>query len=73
MTHRGRVENGQIVLDSGAALPEGANVEVRVVESNNPQLPQKNPDLAKYFGIADDLPANSSVSIDQVLYGARPE
>jgi hypothetical protein len=31
MTYRGRVENGQIVLDSSARLPEGAIVEVKPI------------------------------------------
>lgn len=32
MTYRGQVKNGQIVLEGGAELREGASVEVSVVE-----------------------------------------
>jgi hypothetical protein len=32
MTYRGHVQNGQITLDEPARLPEGAEVNVEVVE-----------------------------------------
>jgi hypothetical protein len=32
MTYRGHVENGKILLDESAPLPEGAEVHVEVVE-----------------------------------------
>jgi len=31
---RGRIERGKIVLEDGAALPEGAKVEVHVLNTN---------------------------------------
>ena len=36
MTYRGYVKNGQIVLPAAAALPEGAEVIVEIVEQNTP-------------------------------------
>ena len=34
MTYRGHVKNGQILLDDSARLPEGAQVNVEVLESS---------------------------------------
>ena len=34
MTYRGHVENGRILLDEPAPLPEGAEVKVEVVETS---------------------------------------
>jgi len=34
MTYRGHVKNGQIKLDEPARLPEGAKVDIHVVEPN---------------------------------------
>ena len=36
MTYRGHIKNGQIHLDEPARLPEGATVEVAVVEQQPP-------------------------------------
>ena len=38
MTYRGRVKNGMVILDASAGLPEGAEVEVCLVE--HPQTPE---------------------------------
>jgi hypothetical protein len=32
MTYRGHIKNGQIALDEPARLPEGAEVQIQVVE-----------------------------------------
>ena len=32
MTYRGHIENGLVVLDDSAALPEGASVQIEVLE-----------------------------------------
>ncbi len=37
MSFEGKVENGVIVLDNGQQLPEGARVEVIVVEPETPE------------------------------------
>ena len=37
MTYRGHIKNGQILLDDSVALPEGAEVNVEVVENGEPK------------------------------------
>jgi len=73
MTLRGRIEGGKIVLDEDIPLPEGAKVEVYVTSLRGKGPMAMNPELAKYFGMADDLPPDASQSIDRVLYGMPPE
>jgi hypothetical protein len=48
MTYRGHIKNGQIMLDDIVALPEGAAVNVEVVENSDgsPSLWEKLRDLA---------------------------
>ena len=55
MTYRGHVKNGAVVLDTPAALPEGAAVEVSVIVRRPPiasieQLRSNLPDADKDFG-----------------------
>jgi len=63
MTFRGRVENGQVVLEPNAHLPEGALVEIKAIG------PQEDPadglgDEAVCTGIAD-----LATQHDHCLYG----
>jgi hypothetical protein len=37
MVYRGHVKSGQIVLDEGVALPEGAEVNIELLKSDAPQ------------------------------------
>lgn len=69
----GKIEGGKVVLDDDAPLPEGARVEVHVLPPRPTGPMTMNPELAKYFGIADDLPPDASQSIDRVLYGTPEE
>jgi hypothetical protein len=68
MTYRGHVKKGVIVLDPPAHLPEGAEVEVRAAPQDS-----SNPTWAEVFreviGLAEGLPADSSVNHDHYLYG----
>jgi hypothetical protein len=73
MTLRGRIEDGKIVLEDHAPLPEGAQVEIYVIRPRPNGPLAMNPELSKYFGMADDMPPDSSQSIDLVLYGTPPE
>jgi|CXWL01.1.fsa_nt_gi hypothetical protein len=68
MTYHGRVRNGVIILDPGASLPEGAEVEVRSATGEEP-IPTLHERLKDIIGIADGLPADSSVNHDHYLYG----
>jgi hypothetical protein len=49
MVYKGHVENGRIVLDSGAELPEGAAVVVEFVAA--PRMDALHPDLQRFTGI----------------------
>lgn len=69
MTYRGRVQNGIVVLDPPAKLPEGAEVTIELQETG--AKPADNP-LMKYAGQAKDLPADASRSIDRLLFGEAP-
>ena len=73
MTLSGRIENGKVVLDTNTPLPEGARVEIYVMKPRKSEPLAMNPELRKYFGMADDLPPDASQSIDRVLYGTPPE
>jgi hypothetical protein len=44
MTYRGHVKNGQIALDAPATLPEGATVNIEVLEERDkePRPPQRS-------------------------------
>jgi hypothetical protein len=66
------VQGGVVVLDSEASFPDGALVEVRLVESS-PPVEDDREELLRYSGVFDDLPPNASSTVDQVLYGRPPE
>jgi hypothetical protein len=74
MTYRGRVRNGVVVLEDGAALPEGTVVKVEQLEQP-PAPPPSAPDggwaqeLLKLAGIAQGLPADLARNHDHYLYG----
>lgn len=72
MTVRGHVEAGHIILDNEAVLPDGAIVEVRVVESTKSATNGRE-SLLKLSGIIDDLPPDASANIDRILYGSPPK
>ena len=74
MTYRGKVKNGTVILDVPNALPEGAEVSVRVVKNasrgrRKDSLPTLYERLKPFIGVADDLPSDSSVNHDRYLYG----
>jgi hypothetical protein len=48
MTYRGHVQNGQIMLDEAAHLPEGAEVNIEVVEKARITPPAKRERLGKF-------------------------
>jgi len=74
MSFAGHVQNGVVVFDSPAPLPEGT--EVRVV----PKLPGETPvkrslleRLGDVVGRADGLPPDTSANVDHYLYGHPKE
>jgi hypothetical protein len=72
MTARGHVQGGVVVLDGQVPFPDGAAVEVRLIESPQ-QLPDGRHELLRYSGVFDDLPPDASSTVDQVLYGRPAE
>jgi hypothetical protein len=66
MTVKGRVQNGVIVLEGDARLPEGADVLVETVENLAQSLFDH---LRGVVGQADDLPPDLAAQHDHYLYG----
>lgn len=70
MTYRGRVRNGQVVLDPPSHLPEGAEVvvEILTIAAIPPTARHESP-LLRYAGQAKGLAEDASETIDRALYG----
>ena len=74
MTHRGHVENGVVILDPPVDLPEGAEVEVRLIEPpTDSHAAEEGPSLydrlEHVVGKAKGLPPDAAVNHDRYLYG----
>ena len=72
MTYRGHVENGAVVLDESAVLPEGAVVEVAVVDAalfGGSDGESRARGLAKFAGKVNGLPADAARNLEHYLYG----
>jgi hypothetical protein len=72
MVFHGHIRNGVVVVDDAAALPDGVEVEIRVIVTAQPLNGSEPKSWLRFSGAVDDLPADASERIDQVLYG-RPE
>ncbi|MBM4039632.1 MAG: hypothetical protein FJ290_14080 [Planctomycetes bacterium] len=67
MTYRGHVENGLVVLDEPASLPEGARVRVEPEESERePTLAERLKDVV---GIIEGLPPDFAEQHDHYIHG----
>ncbi len=74
MVFRGHVENGAIHLDDAPALPEGADVEVRLLSQDlaaghDEEMPSVLETLKDFVGKAKGLPPDMSINHDHYLYG----
>jgi hypothetical protein len=77
MSDRGKVRNGVVVFDHPTILPEGVEVEVRVVARHNGDAPadageQVRSLLERYkdvIGIASGLPADFAANHDRYIHG----
>ncbi|HPO13110.1 MAG TPA: hypothetical protein PLI09_06660 [Candidatus Hydrogenedentes bacterium] len=76
MTYQGHIENGAVVFDDPANLPEGVKVIVCLFDfsqdsgpddENGPSLYER---LAPAIGTAKGLPPDASRNVDHYLYGA---
>ncbi|MBI4556614.1 MAG: hypothetical protein HY706_03455 [Candidatus Hydrogenedentes bacterium] len=74
MTYKGHVENGAIVLDDPAELPEGAAVNIELVPSPASVDDELGPSFTERFaeimGKAQSLPEDAAQNHDYYLYGA---
>jgi len=68
MTYQGHIENGQVVLDEPAALPEGARVSVFVEEPGEAGGSTLNW-LAEHAVDSDACSADLAHQHDHYLYG----
>ena len=68
MTYRGHIRNGQITLDELVSLPEGALVNVEIVNNGEPQ-PTIWDKLLELAGTVDGLPPDMAENHDHYLYG----
>ena len=67
MEYRGKVSGGVVVLESGADLPEGAEVRVEVLTPpSESTLGQR---LMKFAGRAEGLPSDMADNHDHYLHG----
>ena len=74
MTYRGHVENGTIRLDDAPTLPEGAQVEVRLLAEDSSHegeeaIPSVYETLKDFVGKAEGLPPDLAENHDHYLYG----
>ena len=73
MTLHGQVRGGVIVFDPPVALPEGAEVQVQVIQSPAEAPPTELPSLYErlkpFVGAAKGLPADLAEQHDHYLYG----
>jgi hypothetical protein len=77
MTYRGRIQNGEVVLDEAVDLPEGTKVTITVLckeaTTDQPNSPSMYERWKPLIGIAKHLPPDASTKIDEVLYGRSDE
>jgi hypothetical protein len=77
MTYQGHFQNGVVVLDEAAIVPDGVKVRVEILpEGNNahgtssdeagPSLYDRMKD---FVGTAEHLPADAATNVDHYLYG----
>ena len=71
---KARVCNGQVVMDHGAILPEGAELLIQVVAAASPptasnETPTLYERLKPIIGKAVGLPADAALNHDHYLYG----
>ncbi len=74
MSYRGHVENGIIKIDETVVLPEGASVQIDLInagaEQSNSEEGESLYDLLKpVIGAAKGLPPDASLNVDHYLYG----
>jgi hypothetical protein len=72
MTCRGHVQNGVVVLDEAIVLPEGAAVQVALIDherTDDSAAPTLYEQLAPLVGAAKGLPPDLASNHDLYLHG----
>jgi hypothetical protein len=69
MTYRGHIENGQIRLDESVQFPEGAQVVVTLVESQQPSVSDLSAVLLRHAGQGENLPSDLADQHDHYAHG----
>ena len=74
MPYRGHIENGTVVLDKPARIPEGTEVSVSVLETGR-ALPEDDVSLSDHdrlrtvIGKAEGLPPDFAANHDHYIHG----
>jgi hypothetical protein len=71
MTYEGHIENGVVVLENGATLPEGTRVRVETTEIRSSEGVTRKPlgkALQRFSGIAVGLPDDMAENHDHYLH-----
>ena len=74
MSYRGHVENGLVKIDEPVTLPEGASVQIDLIENTASQSSCEEgislyDRLKPVIGMAQGLPSDASLNVDHYLYG----
>jgi type IV secretory pathway ATPase VirB11/archaellum biosynthesis ATPase len=69
MTYRGKVQGGVVVLEVGAKLPEGTEVQIVLPPESEANAPTLYERLEPVIGKAKGLPPDASKNVDHYLYG----
>lgn len=70
MTYKGHVENGVIVLDEDAELPEGTAVRVEAIPTDE-ALEGLRKGLLELSGIVKGMPPDMARNHDHYIHGTR--
>jgi hypothetical protein len=65
MTYKGKVKDGMVVLEPGALLPDGTNVEVQTIEPRAGALGDR---LMKFAGKVTGLPSDMAENHDRYIH-----
>lgn len=68
MTVSGHIQNGVVVLDEPSTLPEGAAVEVHLIDDDT-DGPTLLDSLKPFVGVIKDMPPDMARNHDHYLYG----
>lgn len=68
MTYHGRIENGKVVLDEPVELPEGAEVNIALLDEAQ-NLVELRQGLLRFAGVAQGMPPDMARNHDHYHHG----